>query len=110
MPNLFTKLVGDKAEWKRMEARADALPRDYQIVYGELKPYLWRTAGGVDAVAVLAGILELFEASAAEGTDVLDVTGIDLAAFCDARSGGATSYLDTWRAELNGDVAKKLDK
>lgn len=30
------------------------------------------------------------------------------AAFCDARVGGPTSYLDKWRASLNRTVAAKL--
>jgi DNA-binding ferritin-like protein (Dps family) len=34
MTNLLTKILGDKKEWKAMEARANALPRDYRIVYG----------------------------------------------------------------------------
>jgi DNA-binding ferritin-like protein (Dps family) len=55
MPNLVTKLIGDKKEWKSMEGRADALPRDYRIVYDEMKRYMWRfSAGdGMDVVAVL---------------------------------------------------------
>ena len=32
----------------------------------------------------------------------------DVAAFCDARVGGPTSYLDNWRASLNRTVAAKL--
>lgn len=59
-----------------MESRANALPIDYQIVYGEMKSYLWRfTAGdGMDIVAILKEVLRLFETSAAQGKSVLDVT------------------------------------
>jgi DNA-binding ferritin-like protein (Dps family) len=108
--NLWTKLVGDKKEWRRMEARAGALPRDYRIVYGEIKHYLWRfTSGdGTDIVAVLSDVLGLFETSAAEGKDVLDVTGEDVAGFCDERLRGTTPFADRWRTSLNRDVAKQL--
>jgi DNA-binding ferritin-like protein (Dps family) len=34
MNSFLTKILGDKREWKAMEARANALPRDYRIVYG----------------------------------------------------------------------------
>ncbi len=34
MSNLLTNILGDKKEWKAMEARANALPRGYRIVYG----------------------------------------------------------------------------
>jgi len=110
MSNLLTKILGDKKEWKAMEARANALPRDYRIVYGETKSYMWRfTAGdGMDTVALLEDVLGLFETSAAQGKSVLDVTGEDVAAFCDERLRGTTSYFDKWRASLNRDVAKKL--
>jgi DNA-binding ferritin-like protein (Dps family) len=35
--NFLTKILGDKKEWKAMETRANALPRDYRVVYGEMK-------------------------------------------------------------------------
>ena len=40
MSNLWTKVIGEKKEWRSMEARAHALPRDYRIVYGEIKQYM----------------------------------------------------------------------
>jgi DNA-binding ferritin-like protein (Dps family) len=110
MSNLLTKILGDKKEWKAMEARANALPRDHQIVYGEMKSYMWRfTAGdGMDVVAILKDVLGLFETNAAQGNRVRDVTGKDVAAFCDERLRGTTSYLDNWRTSLNRNVATKL--
>jgi len=110
MTSFLTRILGDKKEWKAMEARADLLPRDYRIVYGEMKSYLWRFASGdgMGIVALLKDALELFETSAAQGRGVLDVTGVDVAAFCDERLRGTASYQDTWRASLNRDVAAKL--
>ncbi len=110
MSNFLTKIIGDKKEWKAMEARANLLPRDYRIVYGQMKSYMWRfTAGdGLDIVAILKDVLELFETSAARGDRVLDVTGDDVAAFCDERLRGIESFADKWRASLNRDVAKQL--
>lgn len=110
MNNLLTRILGDKKEWRAMEARANDLPRDYRVVYDEMKSYLWRfTSGdGMDIVAVLKDVLALFETSAAEGRGVLDVTGEDVAAFCDERLRGTSSYQDRWRVSLNRDVARKL--
>jgi DNA-binding ferritin-like protein (Dps family) len=109
MSNLWTKVVGEKKEWRSMEARAAALPRDHRILYGEIKRYLLKfTSGdGMETLAVLKEILDLFETGAAEGKDALDVTGEDVAAFCDQRLRG-TSFMDKWRASLNRDVATKL--
>jgi DNA-binding ferritin-like protein (Dps family) len=113
MSNIMTKLIGDRKEWKRMEARANALPRDYRIVYGEMKSYMWRfTAGdGMDIVAILKEVLEEFEAGAAAGKRALEVTGEDVAAYCDARLGDSNPYdryLVKWRSSLNQDVKKQL--
>jgi len=59
MGSFWTRVIGDKKEWRSMEARADALPRDYRIVYAEIKPYLWKftTGDGMDTVAVLRDVL-----------------------------------------------------
>ena len=110
MSSLWTKVIGDKKEWRSMEARADALPRDYRIVYREMKQYMWRfTSGdGMDIVAVLRNVLGLFETGAAQGKHVLDVTGPDVAAFCDERLRSNPSFADRWRTSLNRDVAQQL--
>ncbi len=113
MNNLMTRLIGDKLEWRRMESRANGLPRDYRVVYGEMTSYLWRfTAGdGMDIVAILKDVLEEFEAGAADGKGALEVTGEDVAAYCDARLGDSNPYeryLKKWRDSLNQDVRKQL--
>jgi DNA-binding ferritin-like protein (Dps family) len=106
----LTKILGDKNEWKSMEARADALPRDYRIVYAEIMQYMWKfTSGdGMDIVATLKDVLGLFETCAAEGKQALDVTGADVAAFCDERLRGTRSHIDKWRESLNCDVLRQL--
>ncbi len=58
MSSFLTRIIGDKKDRKAMEAHARVLPRDYRVVYGEMKFYMW------------------------------SVTGRDVAAFCDARLSG----------------------
>jgi DNA-binding ferritin-like protein (Dps family) len=110
MRNLLTKVLGDRREWRALEARARALPREHRIVYGEIQRYLWKlTAGsGRDTVAVLRDLLDLFETAAVDGTGALAVTGEDVAAFADELLRGATSYTQRWREDLNRDVQRKL--
>ena len=110
MENFLTRILGDKKEWKRMGASADALPGDYRIVYGEIKKYLWRfTAGdGMDIVAILKDLLDLFETGAADGKHALDVTGQDVAGFCDELLRNAKTYTEKWHDELNRNVLDKL--
>lgn len=112
MSNILSKLIGEKKEWKAMEARAQALPPDYRAVYEEIKRYLWKLAAGDGAgtVAALDSVITLFEQGVSRQQGVRDVTGTDVAAFCDAglREHNAASYVDEWRESLNADVAGKL--
>ncbi|MEU6138438.1 DUF1048 domain-containing protein [Nocardioides sp. NPDC047086] len=103
MNNLLARLIGDKKDWKRMEARATQLPAEYRTVYAEMKNYLWRftTGDGKD-------ILDLFETKAANARAVLEVTGPDLAAFCDTRLPEQhDAYRPKLRTNLN-EVTQKL--
>lgn len=113
MTNILNALWGDRAEkkaWKAMEARAQALPRDFRSTYGDLKSYLWKFTAddGRDIVAALGRILALFETSAAAGKKATDVTGGDLAVFADEYVPEAhPAYQTSWRNKLNGDATKK---
>ena len=111
MDNFLKKVIGDKKRWNKAEARAKALPADYQVVYNEIKQYmwnLWRFSAGNDVgdVAPLEDLLELFEEGAANGKSVLDVTGEDVAAFCDELFHATESF----RKKLNRDILKKLGR
>jgi len=108
--NFLKKILGDKKEWRRMEARAAALPSDYRIVYVEIQKYMWKfTAGdGMDIIAILKDLLELFETGAADGKRVLEVTGDDVAAFSDELLRNAKTYTENWHQKLNRDVTEKL--
>jgi len=110
MYDWLTKIIGDKQRWRRMESRAAALPRDYQVVYDEIKKYLFKfSAGnGLETVAILEDLLGLFESGAAEGRRALDVTGEDVAAFCDELLRSARTYTDKWREDLNRAVQQQL--
>jgi DNA-binding ferritin-like protein (Dps family) len=66
-------------------ARIKAIPLDYQIVYKEIQKYLFKV-GPVElteGTGLLTGIIDLFEEGAASGKGVLEVTGSDVAVFCD---------------------------
>jgi DNA-binding ferritin-like protein (Dps family) len=108
--NFLKKILGDKKEWRTMEARAKALPRDYQIVYDEIKKYMFRFAGGdgMDMVDLLRDLIGLFETSAADGKRALEVTGDDVAAFCDELLRNAHTYTEDWHHKTNENVHKRL--
>lgn len=80
------KVIEEKKEWNAYQTRIKALPHQYEIVYHEIQKYLFKVCciEGISYDEVLPGILELFEENAIIGKNVLDVTGIDVAAFCDS--------------------------
>jgi DNA-binding ferritin-like protein (Dps family) len=92
-----------------MEARAKRLPKDYQVVYDEIKHYIWKRSGQ-GSIDIFKGLLDLFEEGAADGRSALEITGKDVAAFCDELTTGAKTYTDRWRDDLNHGIAKKLSK
>ena len=74
---------------------------------------MWRvTAGdGVDIVAILNDVLAEFETAAAQNKPALEITGEDVAAYCDDHLGEANPYdryLQKWRTSLNQDVKRQL--
>lgn len=79
-------IIEGKKEWRAHMARVKALPEDYRIVYKELQKYLFKVGAAEleNGIDPLAGIVDLFEESAAAGKSVLEVTGPDVAAFADA--------------------------
>ena len=93
-----------------MEARVKALPKEYSFVYHKIQHYMWSHAGGdgMGMIPILADLLDLFEAGAADGKRVLDMTGPDVAEFCDELMRNTKTWTAKWREALNRDVMRKL--
>lgn len=110
--SIFDKIIGsldDKREWKAMEARAKALPSEYRNAYHAIQKYMWTTGGPSDwqsTKRIFGGILDLFEEGAAEGKKVIDLTGEDVAAFCDELVKDETSWKDKYRTKLNDTIGR----
>jgi DNA-binding ferritin-like protein (Dps family) len=99
-------------EWKALEARAQALPADYQAAWEQVKVHLFPYGGftGRNLIPIFDGALELLEETAADGQGIHEVLGDDIKGFCAALAGGegARNYRDRWREQLNRNVARKL--
>jgi len=109
MGDFIKKIIGDKKEWKAMEGRAKALPHDYEVVYHEIQQYIWKSSG-LESISVFKGLLDLFKEGAANGRSALEITGNDVAAFCDELVKGSKTYVDKWREDLNHGIVKKIGK
>ncbi|NOU80397.1 DUF1048 domain-containing protein [Paenibacillus sp. LMG 31459] len=105
-------MIEGKKEWRAHVARVKALPQDYQIVYKELQKYLFKV-GPVELTegnGLLSGIVDLFEEGAALGKGVLEVTGSDVAAFCDELIKDSKTYADLYQESVDQEVAKAMKK
>lgn len=110
---IFEKIIGsldDKREWRAMEARAKALPSEFYNAYKAIQKYMWTAGGGPtdwkDSSRIFGGILELFEEGAAEGKKVTDLTGEDVAAFCDELVKDEKTWRDKYRTKLNETIGR----
>lgn len=105
-------IIEGKKEWRAHMARVKALPQDYQIVYKEIQKYLFKV-GPVELTEgtdLLSGIVDLFEEGAVLGKDVLEVTGRDVAAFCDDLIKDSKTYADIYQASVALEVNKAMKK
>ncbi|KHL92951.1 hypothetical protein QW71_26180 [Paenibacillus sp. IHB B 3415] len=105
-------MIEGKKEWRAHVARVKALPQDYQIVYKELQKYLFKV-GPVELTegnGLLSGIVDLFAEGAALGKGVLEVTGSDVAAFCDDLIKDSKTYADLYQESVDQEEAKAMKK
>lgn len=105
-------IIEGKKEWRAHVARVKALPKDYQIVYKEIQRYYFKV-GPVELTedtGLLSGIVDLFEEGAALGKGVLQVTGNDVAAFCDDLIKDSKTYADIYQEPADQEVNKAMKK
>lgn len=106
------KMIESKREYKHQMARVKALPEDYQYVFKKIQGHMWMFAAGsgYDMLKIHYDLIELFEAGAAQGKHVLEITGEDVAAFCDELLRSARTYTEDWREKLNRDIMDKFGR
>jgi len=105
-------IIEGKKKWRAHVARVKALPQDYQIVYNEIQKYYFKV-GPVELTeetGLLTGIIDLFEEGAALGKGVLEVTGRDVAAFCDDLIKDSKTYADIYQESVDQEVNKAMKR
>lgn len=102
-------IIEGKKEWRAHVARVKALPKEYQIVYREIQKYLFKVGPAelAEGTNLLSGIVDLFEEGAVNGKGVLEVTGSNVAAFCDDLIKGSKTYADIYQESV-GRKGKRL--
>lgn len=103
-------IIKGKREWRAHVSRVKALPKDYQIVYKEIQKYLFKVypVELTKGTGLLSGIVDLIEDGAASGIGVLEVTGSDVAAFCDDLIKDSKTYADTYQEIANEQANKSI--
>lgn len=106
------KIIEGKKEWKTHVSRVKELPQDYQIAYKKIQKYLFEV-GPVElneGIGLLSEIISFLEEGAATGKGVLEVTGTNVAAFCDALIEDSKTYADLYQESINQKVDKAMRK
>jgi len=109
---IIGKIRDDKREWRRQMARIAALPSEYRAVYAQIQKYMWAQAVGTgyDILHIQYDLVDEFEAGALAGRPVVDITGPDVAAYCDELLRTAKTFTATKGQALNRRVADKFGK
>lgn len=104
------KMITEKKEYSQNMARVEALPEDFRFVFKKIQSYMYQFAAGAgyDMMKIHYDLIDLFEAGAADGKNVLEITGEDVAGFCDELLKNARTYTDDRRTKLNREIAEKL--
>lgn len=105
-------IIEGKKEWRAHMARVKGLPSEYQIVYQEIQKYFYKIGPVelMEGIGLLTGIVDLFEEGAARGKGVLEVTGKDVAAFCDDLIKDSKTFSDIYQEEATKEVLKAVKK
>lgn len=108
----ISKIMCEKREYREQMARVEALPQEYKYLFKKIQSHMWQFAAGsgYDMMKVHYDLLDLFEAGAAEGRHVLDITGEDVAAFCDELLRGTETYTENWRLRFNREIQKHFGR
>jgi DNA-binding ferritin-like protein (Dps family) len=108
----ISDMIEGKRQWRAHMARVKALPHEYQVVYREMQKYLFKVGpvGLAEDGGILMNILELFEDGVVRGKQVLEITGKDVASFCDELIGDSKTYAETYQESANQSVDAAMKK
>ncbi len=115
--NFIDRVTGNDITkaYKLLEIRVQQLPKEYQVIWEEMKTVIWTNSSdiiGRKTLPFMEELVELLEMSALDELDVSNIVGDDIQAFCLELLGqdSVKSYRDKWRQQLNRSVMKKLGK
>lgn len=119
LDSIIKLIIGDMEEkraYKQMMKRVDALPEDYRYAFRKIQHYMF-CVGSPDGdttiftdLSMFTDLVDLFEASAADGRQVLDVTGSDVGRFSDEFMRASATDTGAMRKKINKEIMEKFNK
>lgn len=119
LDSVIKLIIGDleeKKAYKQMMKRVKALPKDYRFAFRKIQYYMY-SVGSIGAdmmifkdLTMFTNLVDLFEASAAEGRQVLDVIGSDVGKFSDEFMRASVTDTETLREKINKEIMEKFNK
>jgi DNA-binding ferritin-like protein (Dps family) len=110
----ITKLIiGDmdeKKAYRKMMKRVDTLPNDYKFAFRKIQHYMYSVGPLNDDMTVFTDLIDLFETSASDGSEVINVIGSDVSKFCDEFMRAYITNSNTLREKLNKEIVEKFSK
>lgn len=114
MKKSFVELVignlDEKRRYRQFMKRVKALPKEYRFAFKKMQHYLYYTDLSCCEGTLFADLVELLEASAAQGTPILEVVGNDVAAFCDELVHASSPNALTTKEKLNREIVSHFKK
>lgn len=105
MIELLVGSIDEKRAYRRFMKRVNALPKDYRYAFKKMRSYLYYS-DLTGCETLFTDLVELLEASAAQGKPVLDVIGTDVSGFCDELVHASAPDRPTPQEKLNREVLK----
>ncbi len=93
--NLVLGDLDEKKAYRQVMKRADALPEDYRFAFKKIQHYLYYFGEVGCSLDLYSDLIDLFEESAAQGKQVLDVVGEDVSAFSEQLVSALLTDADT---------------
>lgn len=102
--------LGEKRAYRQLMKRVNALPKDYRFAFKKIQQYLYNLGCADCNMAMFTDLADLFEASAAEGKQVLDVLGADVSGFCDELIHASGAKTAPSREKLNKEILEHFHR
>ena len=117
--NFIKLVIGDldkKREYKQLMKRVDELPQDYKYAFKKIQKYMYTVVSPNKDITIFTDmtmftdLVELFETSAADKRQIIDVIGRDIDKFSDDFMNSYTTNSENLRDRLNREIMEKFNK